>query len=70
MILNNPCISNWGDIRRLKQKIIDKKNQLENKNRKPHTYRIQDKLLVHDKNNKKSNKYEGAYVGPYPITQV
>ena len=30
-------------------------NQLENKNYKPHTYRIQDKLLVR---NKKSNKYE------------
>ena len=36
-------------------KKIDKINQLENKNLKPHTYRIQDKVLVR---NKKLNKYE------------
>ena len=46
---------------------MKKYNQLENKDCKPHTYRIQDKLLVR---NKKSNKYEQPYVGPYPITQI
>ena len=40
--------------------------ELTKKNRKFHTYRIQDKVLVH---NKKANKYEEPYVGPYPITQ-
>ena len=47
--------------------MIDKNNQLENKNRKLHTYIILDKVLVR---NKKANKYEDPYVGPYPITQV
>ena len=46
---------------------MDNDNQLENKNRKPHTYIIRDKVLVHKK---KSNKYEKPYVDPYPITQV
>ena len=50
-----------------KQKIIYKYNQLENKNRKPHTYIIRDKVLV---SNKKSNKYEDLYIVPYLITQV
>ena len=50
-----------------KQNILDKNNQLGKKNRKPHTYKIWDKVLVH---NKKSNKYEELYIGPYPITQV
>ena len=65
IILNTPFISDWGAIRRCNKNLIDKNNQLENKNRKPHTYRIQDKLLVH---NQKANKYEEPYVGPYPIT--
>ena len=46
---------------------MEKSNQLENKNRKPHTYRIRYKILVR---NKRVNKYEEPYVGPYPITQV
>ena len=67
MILNNPLIAHWEAIRLRKQNIIDKNNQLQNKNRKPHTYIIQDKVLVC---NKKENKYEEPCVGPYPITQV
>ena len=65
MIFNTPFIADWGDIRQHKQKLIDKNNQLENKNPKPHTYRIGDKLLAR---NKKLNKYENTYIGPYPIT--
>ena len=41
MILNTPCISYWGAIIIFKKNIIDKNNQLENKNRKSHTYIIQ-----------------------------
>ena len=37
------------------------------KNRKPHTHRILDKVLVR---NKKSDKYEDPYVGSYQITQL
>ena len=67
MILNTPFIAEWEAIKTSKQKIIDKNNQLENKKRKPHIYRIQDKLLVR---NKKTNKYKETYIGPYTITQV
>ena len=67
MILNTPFIEDWEAIMLHKKKIIDKNNQLENKNRKSHTYIIQDKVLVR---NKKENKYEEPCVGPYPITQV
>ena len=67
MILNTPSIADWGDIMLRKKKIIDKNNQLENKNRKRHTYRILHKVLLH---NQKQNKYEKTYVGPYLITQV
>ena len=66
-ILNTPFIAHWGAIMLRKQKIIDKNNQIENKNRKPHTYKIRDKVLVGNKN---SNKYEEPNVGPYPITPV
>ena len=50
MILNSPSIAYWEAIRLIKQKIIDKDNQFENKNRKPHIYRIQGKVLVRNKN--------------------
>ena len=40
IIINTPLISDCGDIRLIKQKIIGNNNQLENKNYKPHTYRI------------------------------
>ena len=64
MISNTPFIVGCKYIRLLKQNIIDKNNQLENKNLKRYTYIIQDKLLVH---NKKENKYEEPYIGPYTI---
>ena len=49
IILNTLFIAYLGAIRLRKQKIIDKNNQLENKNRKPHIYRIWDKVLVRKK---------------------
>ena len=52
MILNTPFIADWGYIRLRKQKIIEN-NQLENKNCKPHRYRIRDKVLVRNKKSKK-----------------
>ena len=67
MILNIPFIADWEAIRLHKKKIIYKNNQLENKNRKMHTYRIRENVLVRKK---KSNKYEEPYVRPYPITQI
>ena len=67
ILLNTPYIADWVDIGLRKQKIIDKNNQLENKNRKPHTYIIRKKVFLH---NKKENKYEDPFIGPYPTTQV
>ena len=49
MILNTPFIADWKSIRWRKKKLIDKSIQHENKNRKPNTYKIQDKLLEHKK---------------------
>ena len=66
-ILNAPFIADLESIRLHKQKTIDKNNQIYNKISKLCTYIIRDKDLVR---NKKANKYEDMYVGPYPITQV
>ena len=60
-------MAEWEAISLRKQIIIYQNDQLENKNRKPHTYIIQDKVVVR---NKKANEYEDLYVGPYTITQV
>ena len=49
MILNTPFIVDWEAISPRKQKIIDENNQLENKNCKLHTYRLQDKVLLRNK---------------------
>ena len=54
IILNTPFIPDWGDISQRKQNLMDKNNQLENKNCKLNTYIIWDKVSVR---NKKSNKY-------------
>ena len=67
MILNTSFIADWEAIRLRKQKIIDNKNQIENKNRKLHIYRIRDNVLVRNKN---ENNHEEPYIGPYPITRV
>ena len=66
-MLTAPSIANWETISICKQKIIDKNNQVGNKNCKPHTYTIRNKLLMQNKN---ENKHEEPYVGHYPIIQV
>ena len=67
MILNTPFISDLEAIRRPKQDLIDKRNQNENDNSKPHSYRLCDKVLVRYK---KVNKCDDPYNSPYPITKV
>ena len=67
MILNTPFITEWEAIRIRMKIIIHKNNQIENRYGKLHIYRIQNKVLAR---NKKENKYEYTYIGPYPITQV
>ena len=51
MILNTPFIADYKYIRRRKQRTIDNNNQKENINLKPHTYRVQEKVLVCEKKN-------------------
>ena len=46
MILNTPFVDYWESSRRCKQELIDKNNQHENKNRKPHNYRVCEKVPV------------------------
>ena len=67
MILNTPFIADWEAIRRRKQELIDKNNKNENAKRIPYTYRVRQQVLVR---NKRANKYETPYIGPYPITKV
>ena len=67
MMLNIPFIAIWGAIRRRKQQLIKKNNQIENKNCQLHTCRVRKKVLVHDKT---VNKYEEPYKGTYTITNV
>ena len=67
MVLNTPFISDWGDSRRRKQQHIYDNNKNENKNRKVHSYKVREKLLVHDKKEKKN---EDLYKVPSPRTKV
>ena len=46
---------------------MEKNNKNRNKNSKPHIYKAREKVLVRDK---KENKYEKPYKGPYQITKV
>ena len=45
MTLNTRFISEWRAIRKLQKKLIDKNIQLGNKNHKPHTYIMRDKVF-------------------------
>ena len=67
MMLNIPFIAIWGAIGIRKQQLIEKNNQLVNKNFQLHTYRVREKLLLRDKT---VNKYGDPYKGTYPITKV
>ena len=67
MMLNTPFIADWEAITLRKQIIIDKNNQIKNKNCKPHTYITHKELLVC---NKQENMCEEPYVRPYLVNQV
>jgi hypothetical protein len=67
MILNIKHEANWEYIKQQKQKLINKNNERENKNRVPHQYQIGDKVLL---NRGTENKYEIPYEGPYTVLEV
>ena len=67
VILNAPLITYSEAIRRRKQQLIDKNNQNENKKfQTSYLYNTWESTSAQ----KKPNKYEEPYKGPYPITNV
>ena len=67
-ILNIAREANWKLIRDRKQKLINQNNKQENASRKPHTYKVGDKVLI--KNDWSAKYRKVAFLGPYPITNV
>ena len=67
-ILNTRHEANWQIIKDRKQRLINRGNERENKNRKDHTYQVGDKVLL--KNEWKTKFNQDAYKGPYMITAV
>ena len=67
-ILNVKHEANWKIIKERKQKLINKGNERENKNRIEHKYKVGDKVLL--KNAWKTKFNQDAYIGPYTITTV
>ena len=67
MIFNLEHTANWEYIRARKQRLIHKNNRNENIKRTPHTYSVNDKVMLRLGT---ENKYETPFVGPYIIEQV
>ena len=67
-ILNIKFDANWKLIRERKQRAINQNNQMENKKRIPHNFRVGDKVLYRVEWVSKYN--ENPYEGPYKIVQV
>ena len=67
-MFNIPFTTNWKDIRKRKQIIIDKNNLRENKRRRKYEYSVNDKVLVEART---TDKYsEPIWNGPYLVTRV
>ena len=67
-VLNIRHEANWKLIKERKQKLINRGNERENKNRVLHEYKVGDKVLL--KNALKTKFNQDAYIGPYTITAV
>jgi hypothetical protein len=68
MIFNVQHTANWEYIRARKQCSIQKNNKNENKSCIPHTYQVNDEVMLHKGGTK--FKYEAPYSGPHTILQV
>ena len=66
-VLNVRHEANWKIIKERKQKLINRGNERENKNRVHHGYKIGDKVLL--KNAWKTKFNQDAYIGPYIINK-
>ena len=60
--------ADWQYIKERKQAMIRQNNQRENSKRKPHTYQVNDQVLV--KLNPSRKHGEARYKGPYRVTRV
>ena len=67
MIFNVQHTANWEYIRARKQSLIQKNNKNENKSRIPHTYHVNDQVMLRKGT---EYKYESPYSGPHTITKV
>ena len=67
MLFNIQHIADWRAIKQRRQEVINQNNRRENSKRIRHKYRVGDKVLFR---NKKANKYEQPYLGPYKIIKV
>jgi hypothetical protein len=67
-MLNVGFEADWQYIKDRKQKLIHTNNARENKNRIEHTYKVGDRVLLHEYKNR---KYDGdRYSGPHVIEKV
>ena len=67
-MVNTKFIADWAYIKNNKQKLINQNNKRENSKRKPHTYRMGDKIIIKTDSSTKFGK--DPYQGPYDIVQV
>jgi hypothetical protein len=61
MIFNIQHTANWEYIRARKQRLIQKNNKNESKSRVPHTYHVNDEVMLRKGT---ENKYEAPFSGP------
>ena len=67
-IMNLTFDTNWHLIKQHKQNLINQSNAKENSKKNDHTYKVDDLVLV---KNKQSTKYDkDAYNGPWRIQEV
>ena len=64
-ILNIQHTADWNRIKKRKQKLIKQNNIRENAKRIKYTYNVGDKILI--ATDPQDPKYDGKYLGPYPM---
>merc|ERR1712232_637750 len=72
MIMHAAIEMNWEDILRKKQKMICKNNELENKKRSGHIFKVGDYVkIIHEKNTHfRPSKLSVPSEGPYRIVEI
>lgn len=68
MLFDTPCIADWSEIGKHRQKQVDQSNKEENKNRIDFDYRVGTKVVL--MKDGILRKAEDKYIGSYLITEV